>query len=92
MPSIAHRYVHFRFTSDTFLLVLAIVQMAALQFTMNRYHRDAVEGREKILVLEHKNELAIANHIKAATERWTQLHDQNPGLKTPAPGDFSLDQ
>ncbi len=78
-----HKMVHCRFTSDTLLLVLAMSQMAALQISMNRYHSDAVAGREQILAQEHKNEIAIAMHIKTATERWESFRLNNRNLAVP---------
>lgn len=92
MIYLPHRYVHCRVNSDTLLLLVAIAQMAAIQISMNRFHTEAREGRERILVQVTKNELALANHIAASTKRWHYLHKVNPDIVTPDPTDDPLEQ
>lgn len=73
------------------LLIVAL--LLHIDTKLDRFHEEAVAGRNRILHVQLETQTALNDHILKAVERWHQIRADNPQLRVKEmdeqPRDFS---
>ncbi len=64
-----------------FRWLLIVGLLLHIDTKLDRFHEEAVAGRNRILNVQLQTQTALNDHILKAVERWQQIRTDNPQLK-----------